>query len=68
MILRNFNFGAANSIAGGISLRDRKSLAENPKNSIFTKKQINVFKAKADASNKKHAGDQACFYLYKLDA
>ncbi len=60
-----FQFWGSEQYCRGISLRDRKSLAENPKNSIFTKKQINVFKAKADALNKKHAGDQACFYLYK---
>jgi predicted SAM-dependent methyltransferase len=48
-----------------IPLLDSKSYFENPNNSIFTKKQIKVYRAKTRELNKKHQGDAACFYLYK---
>lgn len=48
-----------------IPLIDSKSYFENPKNSIFTKKQIKEYKAKTIELNKNNKGDAACFYLYK---
>lgn len=48
-----------------IPFRDNRSYFENPKNSIFTKKQIKEFKAKTIELNKNNEGDAACFYLYK---
>jgi len=60
-----FQFWGSEQHCQGIPLRDRRSFAENPINSIFTKKQIKGFKAKAKELNKKQIGDQACFYLYK---
>lgn len=60
-----FQFWGSEQYRQGIPLRDSRSLSENLKNSIFSKKQIKEFKAKADELNKKQIGDQACFYLYK---
>lgn len=60
-----FQFWGSEQYRRGIPLRNSRSLAENPRNSIFTKKQIKAFKAKANELNEKQIGDQACFYLYK---
>lgn len=48
-----------------IPLKDTRSYGVNPKQSIFTEKEILDFRAKAVALNKKNEGDMACFYLYK---
>lgn len=48
-----------------IPLRDKISYAVNPKNSIFSKKDIEYFKSKSAELNKNKDGDSACFYLYK---
>jgi SAM-dependent methyltransferase len=58
-------FWASEQYIRDIPLRDSKSYFENPKNSIFTKKQIKKYKAKTIELNKKNEGDAACFYLYK---
>jgi 2-polyprenyl-3-methyl-5-hydroxy-6-metoxy-1,4-benzoquinol methylase len=49
----------------GIALKDSNYYLRNPRRSIFSKEQIEAFKAKAIELNAKGDGDQACFYLYK---
>jgi 2-polyprenyl-3-methyl-5-hydroxy-6-metoxy-1,4-benzoquinol methylase len=49
----------------GIALKDSNYYLRNPRGSIFSKEQIEAFKAKAIELNAKGDGDQACFYLYK---
>jgi len=51
-----------------IPLLDKRSYFQNPKNSIFSKKQIKEFRAKTIELNKNKDGDAACFYLYKPSA
>ncbi len=48
-----------------IALRDPKSWAEAPQNSLFTPKQIRKFKQRARELNALNQGDQAAFYLRK---
>jgi hypothetical protein len=48
-----------------IPLKDQSLYLKNPRNSIFSKKQIQEFKNKAIQLNAANDGDQACFYLYK---
>lgn len=48
-----------------IPFRDKKSFAENPRKSIFSKKQIASYKKMALELNKSKKGDSANFYLYK---
>ncbi|MFH2218784.1 MAG: class I SAM-dependent methyltransferase [Pseudomonadota bacterium] len=62
----DFQFWGSEQYRRGIPLRGSRSFAENPRNSIFSKKDINGFKARAKELNEKQMGDQACFYLYKL--
>ena len=50
----------------GIALKDSNSYLKNPRSSIFSKKQIEAFKAKAVELNANADGDQACFYLHKV--
>jgi SAM-dependent methyltransferase len=49
-----------------IPLDDERSYAINPKNSIFTREEIERFWAEANCLNEKGEGDQACFYLRKV--
>jgi 2-polyprenyl-3-methyl-5-hydroxy-6-metoxy-1,4-benzoquinol methylase len=49
----------------GIPLKDSNLYLKNPNGSIFSKQQIEAFKAKAIELNMKSDGDQACFYLHK---
>jgi len=58
-------FWASEQYVRGIPLRHKDSYYENPDNSIFTKKQIAVFKKKTLELNKNKEGDAACFYLQK---
>ncbi len=60
-----FQFWGSEQYAKNIPYMDDRSYAINPKKSIFTKKQIGIFKNKALELNKKQDGDSACFYLYK---
>jgi hypothetical protein len=60
-----FQFWGSEQYLKGIALREKRSLAEGFKNSIFTKKQINEFKKRAETLNRNVKGDHACFYLYK---
>ncbi len=48
-----------------IPLRDPRSWAENPANSLFTQTQIAQFEQQAHTLNQVQQGDQAAFYLRK---
>lgn len=48
-----------------IPLRDPRSWAESPENSLFTAKQIRGFEQRARELNAINQGDQAAFYLRK---
>lgn len=61
----DFQFWGSEQYVKNIPYMDDRSYALNPGKSIFTKKQINIFKSKALELNKKQDGDSACFYLYK---
>lgn len=61
----DLQFWGSEQYMKNIPIMDDHSYAINPGRSIFTSKQINTFKAKADELNKKQDGDSACFYLYK---
>lgn len=60
-----FQFWGSEQYLKDIAMRDNNSYGENPKKSIFSKKQIKYFKAKAIRLNKNNDGDSACFYLNK---
>ena len=60
-----FQFWGSEQYLKGISLRDKRSLAENPRKSIFSKNQIRHFVRQAVELNRNGDGDAACFYLYK---
>lgn len=49
-----------------IPLMSSKSYGENPKNSIFSKKEIKKFKKMAIGLNNKKEGDQVVLYLEKI--
>lgn len=61
----DFQFWGSEQYARDIPLRDKRSYAETPENSIFTNQQIVDFKKQADELNKTGRGDQACFYFVK---
>lgn len=61
----DFQFWGSEQYLKNIPYMDGRSYAMNPEKSIFTKKQINIFKNKALELNKNQDGDSACFYLYK---
>ncbi len=50
----------------GIPLRSDNSYGENPSNSIFSKRDINVFKRRVKMLNAKREGGRAAFYLIKI--
>jgi len=61
-----FQFWASEQYARGISLRDENSYGVNPSLSIFSKTDIESYRAKANVLNQEKRGDQACIYLQKL--
>ena len=61
-----FQFWGSEQYKKGIPLVSDISYAVNRKKSIFSKKQIRVFKKLAREFNLKGIGDQAVFYLIKL--
>jgi SAM-dependent methyltransferase len=61
-----FQFWGSEQYKRGIPLVSDISYAVNRKKSIFSKKQIRVFKKLAREFNLKGIGDQAVFYLIKL--
>lgn len=48
-----------------IPLYDSRSYCINPAQSLFSKRDIAAFEARAKALNREQQGDQACFYLRK---
>ena len=60
-----FLFWGSEQYKRDIPLRAENSYSENPKKSIFTKKQIIQFKKMAEKQNRQKQGDQAAFYLVK---
>ena len=48
-----------------IPLRDPRSWAESPQNSLFTRQQMHEFSYRARELNNVNQGDQAAFYLRK---
>ncbi|HPL95283.1 MAG TPA: class I SAM-dependent methyltransferase [bacterium] len=61
----DFQFWGSEQYQKSIPLRSPLSYAENPKKSIFTKKQIQDFKNQAQKLNKNKKGDTASFYFFK---
>jgi SAM-dependent methyltransferase len=61
----DFQFWGSEQYVMDIPLKDSLSYAVNPRKSIFSKKQINYFKAKAHELNDNGEGDTVCIYLYK---
>ncbi len=48
-----------------VPLRDSRSYEVNPEQCMFSRKEIQAFRAKAVELNSNNDGDSACFYLYK---
>ena len=62
----SFQFWGSEQYTKDIPLRDRRSYAVAPKNSIFSKGEISAFAKRAKELNETEQGDQAVFYLRKL--
>ena len=60
-----FQFWGSEQYLKDIALRDENSYAENPKKSIFSKKQITDFEKKARELNKNKQGDSCAFIIMK---
>lgn len=58
-----FQFWGSEQYLKNIALRDKISYAQNPQQSIFSKKQIRSFTVQAATLNKNQTGDSACFYF-----
>jgi SAM-dependent methyltransferase len=63
---RSWQLWGSEQYSKNISLLDERSYYINPKNSIFTKNQIDEFEKKTIELNKNGEGDQAEFYLQKI--
>lgn len=63
---RSWQFWGSEQYSHNISLLDEKSFYLYPKNSIFSKKNINKFEEETRRLNKIGEGDQAEFYLRKI--
>lgn len=64
---RSWQLWGSEQYAKGISLLDNNSYYVNPKKSIFTKKEIYEFEKLTEELNKNGEGDQAEFYLQKIN-
>ena len=62
----DFQFWGSEQHIKGIPFISSQSHTVNPKNSIFSKKDIKRYKQKAKELNLKDQGDQAVFYLKKI--
>ncbi len=62
-----FQFLGSEQYQKGISLFDEKSYLTGLKNSIFNKKQINLYKKQSEILNKEFKGDQAVFFFKNED-
>ena len=60
-----FQFWGSDQYLKNIPLNDPNSYLINPKNSIFSKKEISSFSKRAEELNASKLGDQAVFYLKK---
>jgi SAM-dependent methyltransferase len=60
-----FQFWGSEQYVNNIPLRDEKSYAEYPEESMFSKKQIIDFELKARHLNKKEEGDSCAFIIKK---
>jgi SAM-dependent methyltransferase len=60
-----FQFLSSEQYLKDIPLIDPKSYFENPAGSIFSKGEVEKFRAMSLELNKKSEGDQACFFLHK---
>ncbi len=61
----DFQFWGSEQYRRDIPIRSEKSHAENPKQSIFSRKDIEKYQERALKLNQAGDGDEACFYLYK---
>ncbi|MBK7630791.1 MAG: class I SAM-dependent methyltransferase [Ignavibacteriales bacterium] len=64
---RSWQLWGSEQYSKNISLMDKRSYYVNPKNSIFTKKEIVEFEKRVLEFNKNGEGDQAEFYLQKIN-
>jgi SAM-dependent methyltransferase len=60
-----FQFWASEQYKMGIPLEDKQSLPTAQTGSVFTRKEMAVYKRKAEKLNRAKQGDQAAFYLRK---
>lgn len=60
-----FQFWGSVQYQRGIALTDERSYGMNPKQSIFSRAEVDEFEKKALKLNELQDGDQACFYLRK---
>jgi SAM-dependent methyltransferase len=61
----SFQFWGSEQYIKDIPLLDKRSYANNPRSSIFSKEQIHDFDKRAKVLNETEQGDQAVFYLRK---
>ncbi|MCX6173178.1 MAG: methyltransferase domain-containing protein [Ignavibacteriales bacterium] len=61
-----FQFWGSDQYLKNIPLNDPHSYLRNPKNSLFSKKDISGFSKRAKELNAAKQGDQAVFYLKKI--
>ena len=61
-----FSFWASEEYTKGICLSDQASYTRNRKKSIFTKKQIRLFRKEIQFLNKIHKSDNASFYMSNM--
>jgi SAM-dependent methyltransferase len=64
---RSWQLWGSEQYSKNISLMDERSYYINPKKSIFTQNQIDEFEKQVDNLNKNGEGDQAEFYLQKIN-
>jgi SAM-dependent methyltransferase len=62
---RDFQFWGSEQYKRDIPLMDERSLAMNPRSTLFTKAERHRWKQQARELNASAQGDQACFYLKK---
>lgn len=58
-------FWGSEQYLNNIPLKDRRSYDINPRESLFTKSQIEKYRREAEKLNLRQQGDSACFYLFK---
>ena len=62
-----FQFWGSEQYKRDIPLNSENSYSVNPSKSIFSKREIRIFKEKAKKLNSESRGDQVAFYLKKFD-